>query len=774
MNIEGESTFKRYLQDKINLFLGAGFSIISKDNNKDDLPLGDKLAEELSRKFELEKTDLYKISTILEMTRKVEFYQYLTERFRVVSNYEKYKVLDRLNIKKIFTTNIDDLVYKIFENNTKHYINNVTLSGPVFNDECAIDYYPLHGSIRDSNKRFVFSVNDINRTYIDENDVWQTLRQSISKEPILFLGYGFNDAGVFQALYGDSKFNNNQKPKWILLKDPQKIDIDYFKALGFFIITGTINEFLDYIDNLKFSKKINNNIKNEAIEIPKEMCIPKHSDVPAAPLKDFYLGDEPQWYNIYSGDIPHTSHYRTITNLIDSGENVIVTSIPASGKTTTLMQLASEYESDSIKLILKFPTKEKVQYIINTLKGRNAIIFIDNFTDDIDSIECLFTIENIQVVAFDIDYSFETVSHRMHKYKYKLHNMSELEELDIQKIIESIPKNIKKDSIIQKTDNSLFEIINRNVRVPNLQQRYKKFILDLDSNNSTLAELFVMICYVHSCRIPVSFDMAYSFLRDDITEYKDVYDMINNLGKLVKNLENTSTFNLIDDDQQDYFFTRSAYLSKVILWQLSKKSKILKRVLEKFLKNVSPYNICRFDIFKRKAYDSKIISEAFDNWREGMEYYEKLYNRDNSEYLLQQGALYLSSKGEYSKAFEWIDKALNNSKKEQFTIQNTHAIILFKSNIEKEDDESGLVKRTLDKSMGILEKCYQDDKRKGFHAVVFAEQALKYENRFGIEESKEYLLLAQNWLNIENVKDLNSTNTKKEIFKYLVEINKLI
>ncbi len=40
-----------------------------------------------------------------------------------------------------------------------------------------------------------------------------------------------------------------------------------------------------------------------------------------------------------------------------------------------------------------------------------------------------------------------------------------------------------------------------------------------------------MISYVHSCGVPVSYDMIYSYLEED--NYQDVYRDIKNIGKLI-------------------------------------------------------------------------------------------------------------------------------------------------------------------------------------------------------------------------------------------------
>lgn len=108
-------------------------------------------------------------------------------------------------------------------------------------------------------------------------------------------------------------------------------------------------------------------------------------------------------------------------------------------------------------------------------------------------------------------------------------------------------------------------------------------------------------------------------------------------------------------------------------------------------------------------------------------------------------------KKQYANAFAWIDKAMSMTDDKYFSIRNSHAVILFSANINKEDDS---VRSQLDKSMDILEKCMTADARKRFHAYTYARQAIKYHARFFDEKSAHYLKISRHWL--QNVLSKNS------------------
>ena len=128
--------FENEIKKGINLFLGAGFSILAANKGGLNLPVGNSLNDLVKEKFNMDKSslNLSQISTILANSKKQEFYSFLREVF-TVSDFDKdYFNVDKLNPKNIYTTNIDDLIYKIYEGNEEKYINDVTYHGEILED----------------------------------------------------------------------------------------------------------------------------------------------------------------------------------------------------------------------------------------------------------------------------------------------------------------------------------------------------------------------------------------------------------------------------------------------------------------------------------------------------------------------------------------------------------------------------------------------------------------------------------------------------------------
>ena len=82
-------------------------------------------------------------------------------RFTVSHYDDRYRNLLRLKIASIITTNIDDLLYKLFVDHPPRYLNDILIGGSAFRAEEAIDYIPLHGSIMHEEPNYTFGSLDL-------------------------------------------------------------------------------------------------------------------------------------------------------------------------------------------------------------------------------------------------------------------------------------------------------------------------------------------------------------------------------------------------------------------------------------------------------------------------------------------------------------------------------------------------------------------------------------------------------------------------------------
>jgi hypothetical protein len=416
-------------------------------------------------------------------------------------------------------------------------------------------------------------------------------------------------------------------------------------------------------------------------------------------------------------------------------------------KTTLMMQLASQVEFNGHKLVCDFLTEDKAKLIVRKLQGERALVFVDDCADSIEAFNSLLEADNIVTIGFDRDYSYERASHKIRGASLKVLDVSEITARDMQEVFSVIPATIRKPTLVTPAMEpgigpSLYEFVENNINQARLSQRFKGVLHELELNQPEVQQLLVMCCYVHACRTPVSFDMALAFMRGLIITYDELYENFDMLKNLV-----VGYIGDLVDSEQDHFTARSTLFSEAILQSVSAQS--FKRVLLRFHREVSPFRICRYDVFRRRAFDAALAERAFPNWQEGMEFYDQQYlQHDRSPYLRQQGALYLTHKRKFREAFKWIDEAVLESEYRIPSIRNTHAIILFKANVNAPESD-GTKRGTLDESMKILAECHSFDRRKLYHAVAFADQALQYFDLYADAAASNYLGTAARWLREE-------------------------
>lgn len=769
MEIQNENSLIHAMKTGINVFVGAGFSLYAYDKKKQNLPSGNGLADELKSMFNVKASSLSMISTILQRKAKTEFKAFLTERFSVDSYESFYDNLNLVNVKSYFTTNIDNLIPKIVSSdNSKRFINDLLVNGENA-DANRINYLPLHGCVENPENEYVFDVQSLATTFGNNSRIWSYLSNACEKNPTIFLGYSYSDNSVIQALSSYRTFENAQKEKWILLYNPTDDQIEFYEALDFTIIKGEIKEFLELLPNILDNEELSGkkNEEEEIRDIFKNNLVPlDNRNQVSRPIIDFFRGQVPIWSDILSNKIYRVSYYKQIQDSIyNQNRQTIVIGAPVSGKTTLAMLLAYNVQFEGVKLMYSGLTLSKVDFILKILGNLKALIFVENFTDNIEAFLKLSQAKNITVVGVDRSQFYSTVSHMLTPQMFDIINVTELSDNDIQGVFNSVPVEIKASSMKTKRKSkdiyaadSIYEFVIRNIKGQNIVERYKKIIHDLEHDDSNLMEFLLLCAYMHKCRVPLSIEVAYSYF-SDIYNYQDVLEMKDELEDMLSEFEGS---NDLLDSSIEYYYPRTYFIAEAILKYSSPL--LLKKIMSKVIDNVPKYLIYNFKTFRKFAFDSLLTAKAFVDWKDGMDFYKSAYLYDNENpYVLQQGALFLSKKKQYQEAFKWIDKAINSTNDKYFSIRNSHAIILFDANYELE--LNNMVEEQLDRSMEILHKCYHDDSRKIFHAIVYADQAERYFIKANSEKTINYLQQAKKWLKEESSNNSWNYELKQRLSK---------
>lgn len=396
MKIESKSTFERCLREGINIFTGAGFSLLAKDKQGRPLPIGDDLRNELLEEFPTapKTLQLPQLCTFLSRSRKDDLDRYIKARFDVGDFSGKYRYLEFINPRFIFTTNVDNLLESVFRGNPNKYLNNTRLNGVSIKDKSAIDYIYLHGSISDDESPLIFGDLDIASAFSNDPARWNYFKSLMNRHPTLFWGYALRDAGTLQV-FSDAIDDNNKKNSWIIVHPEYTSDdeIQYYKSLDLKIISSDTEQFLEY---LKKFEAVSPADKEAHVNPFPEYAIPSHSDIKHRAIQDFYLGAAPTWSDIYSPRVAKLRFYSSVEEQVNSGKNVLITGGPATGKTTLLMQFAAFHSFNGIKILLSEISTAKAQTIATKLSGIPALLFVDNLQTSIEALNHLSKNKNIQ------------------------------------------------------------------------------------------------------------------------------------------------------------------------------------------------------------------------------------------------------------------------------------------------------------------------------------------------------------------------------------------
>ena len=156
MEVKNGNVFLERLKTGINLFTGAGFSLLPSDSGI-TLPSGKEFCREIITHFNLKDiSESYELDYVSEFCPEIEYQNYLRNRFKV-SDYNKlYDVLNLININTYVTTNIDNIVRLVMDNSQRYYLRNIREYGAPTISKNEITYIPLHGDVLDLNSPLYF------------------------------------------------------------------------------------------------------------------------------------------------------------------------------------------------------------------------------------------------------------------------------------------------------------------------------------------------------------------------------------------------------------------------------------------------------------------------------------------------------------------------------------------------------------------------------------------------------------------------------------------
>lgn len=735
VDIENKNIFFEKLKTGVNLFIGAGFSVLESPNGN-RLPTADELRKQICDEFYIDESysdDLEKISTILKRNSKDQFQEYLRDKFKVDDYNPLYNTINKINISSIITTNIDNLIPSIIDESSIYYLNNISYYGPVKRCANGIEYIPLHGDILNNESELYFGKFELCNVTQKNKGLFSMMEAALLRKPTIFLGYSFHDGSVSTVL--DTIFEQNKQDIWIQLM-PNDTNIQFYRDLGCNIIIGDTESLLKEIHSELMGTKVNI-VSDMQSNFWKEYAIPTINQVESLPLRDFYEQGKTHWYYALTNQAYSTNN---VNNIIDASlvnKNVIIVGIPLGGKTMLLMQVACKMRKP-VYFVDSLNESEARLICKNAIKNKGEYIFlVDNCSEDMNAYKILAECKNIKTIATSDDFMYESSKHILEKISFKKLDIHDIDHMEAQRIFANIPVNLRNESFKykQKDDEkySILELISSNVKNIISRDKIEESLSRIKIQNEEAFELILLTTYLVHNRSALTTAILVRYF-----ETTDVH-IIKRKIKIVQSYLSELNVTLNEDVyDQDYYSLRSTLFAKFTHSVAVSKFKYdYGNVIKKFVHEMDSCLIYKNNVFRRTSYDADLIFNIFGN--KGDEIYIELYRKTPSAYTLQQFALYKAKTKRFSEAFSDIDKALH-MQPNNFSIRNARAIILFEANQDKKTSEA---KKSLEEAMNILSECYKSDKRKVYHAQKYTEFALIL---FEIYGDNSYIEQATKWL----------------------------
>lgn len=742
IEIDNEETFKECLKNGINLFTGAGFSILPDVEGK-ELPLGNEYAKELSEHFGLKKqyVDLDRLSNLLPQEA---LQDYTRRRFKVSTINELYYQVNKLNLHSYITTNYDNIPYLINKCNSRQKIYDAT-KGPQMVPEL-VPFVSIHGDVSNEQREIVIGSMAVSLQNRYNSDAIKLASVYFNEAPTLVWGYRLVDSSSLQVINDVAR--NRTQSVWILCysKEDNEDDIDYYRSLGFNVIIGDTKALLEWIrDNVSDHVKKEPLIRDGLLEkyrVNKDVDAMRRYEP-----EDYFKTGITAWYHIYKNVAYERSIVKEIYEKALLKKHVVIKGSNYSGKTTILMQV-SKMVSDPNIFFFNDLTLEMADLFLSRIEDNNVWMFIDDCISP-QLYTYVASYENVTLVATMSDLIFESERYHFGEIEYECFDITELENrVESQHIYEKIPKKLRKNDEFQYKDDddekySMMELIAKNIKGSLSDKLIKKVLLSISEKDQESIDIIALTVYLSWRGSALTTDVLMGYF--DITNYETVRSMINKVNNLLREISTVPILGFEDElDDQDYYRMRSGlFLTRAeSLFERQKGDERLKaiyaRVVKRLIMNVIPLRIWRYDEFRKKEYDSELFFNIFSQ-EEADELYRDMYDYSKNPFVLQQWALYHRRCGRFKEAYDEISSVMSKNPNNP-SIQNSYAMILFEMNRDENDEESVAKMR---KAMEILERLHYKDVRKKYHTEKYSDYAIYLSKKLQIND---YLSKALSWL----------------------------
>jgi len=186
---------KRQFQlGRVTLFTGAGFSLDAKNFQNSEPPLGYALGKKLADigGFPYEGEPLPQVySAVQKRTGRPQLEELLRTNYSITTFDPWYQKVSGLVWNRIYTTNIDDLLEKVYGVQGQQRLTTIPCPNsfrPQPKTPATLQYVKLHGCVNNLDRGIRFSLEEFSQLQVEEDPWYTQLVDDIYFGPVIFVG----------------------------------------------------------------------------------------------------------------------------------------------------------------------------------------------------------------------------------------------------------------------------------------------------------------------------------------------------------------------------------------------------------------------------------------------------------------------------------------------------------------------------------------------------------------------------------------------------------
>ncbi len=698
-------------KERFILFLGAGFNYNAKTSRNNNIPLGNDLKLEIIKNFlkidrhhphYLELLD-YSLSDLAQYSKREknyhDFNNFLIDIFTNTKPLNYHEDFTIYPWKKIYTTNIDDLVENIYRDSGKELIiqnSRIKTNTNSLRMKNTLEYIKLHGCVNNKSGGFVFSRNEYLDSMMTFSDYrFNSFSMDMLTHSFLFVGSEFDEMNLDYILNqymregtttmrGDIYFVN-PKPSLKLKAKIKDIKGNLIQMTAKnFIEEIKRNDMISIVDEYK-DREIYHHQFYTWDFVRSEICFKGKKEYKSK----LFFGYEALWMDIfYDYDFITPQVKKVITNVesLNCSFTFNYYGDSFTGKTTFIMRLFEAFSKLNYETLYYFGPKLSSAYLKTyiTRIDKPLVVFIDNGYQSYGKInEIIEDFRNKKIIFITTSRKFMHVKKRhllphmrSNEIDFRLIFNKELNSVISKKLEEKgllgAYKKLTHDERIElfskKNDiiSILYGISNSDIIRERIQDQLKDILYSSNKKDSFASDLLLKLAIFDT------FDLPYFELNllkcvhnhsdkrilFDVDDFLMQYDKFS-ADMIEKVFEAKNFFSF--DFKSKRLKIRSDVTSEIIIDTCSSKQIVLaiKEVLLFIAPQISEYDynaykqifeaLCRYKLLtKRLKLSPSSIEQLF---KSVMSSYE-----DTSFYWLQRG-LFEQDKKDFDVAYNYILQA---------------------------------------------------------------------------------------------------------------------